>query len=179
LEAAQKDARSLVENHESLLNTETNLAALTDRILSNLERITAVLQACPATLLHGDFWPGNILIHQKGGLTVFDWEDAGIGPFLFDLIGFIQGSSWHFSPLPIRPEEIIAHYRNQLAKAGAHRFQDDEFTQLWDHAMMWTFVTGWAGHLARTPNSLLPMRLTALQEVLFKPLEQAIERQLK
>lgn len=178
LEAAQNDARNLVENQESLLNTQTNLAVLTDRILTNIEQITSVLQACPATLLHGDFWPGNILIHQQGGLTVFDWEDAGIGPFVFDLIGFIQKSAWTFSPLPISPTEIIEHYRSQLAKAGAHQFRDDEFTQLWDHAMMWMFVTGWAGHLARTPNSLLPMRLDALQEVLFKPLEQAVERQL-
>ena len=118
------------------------------------------------------------MIHQQGGLTVFDWEDAGIGPCVFDLMGFIQASSWHFSPLPIQPEEIIAHYRSQLAKAGAYRFNDEEFSVLWDNAIMWTFITGWVGNLAKTPNSLLPMRLATLKEVLLRPLEQAVERQL-
>lgn len=178
IEAARHDARSLAENRESLLNTQTNLRALTERILPKIEQIATTLEASPSTFLHGDFWPGNILIHQQGGLTVFDWENAGIGPCVFDLISFIQASSWHFSPLPISPAEIIAHYRSHLTKAGAYRFSDDEFTVLWDNALMWTFVTGWVGNLAKTPNSLLPMRLSALEEVLSQPLEQAVRRQL-
>ena len=142
------------------------------------DQIAGALESSPATLLHGDYWPGNILIHQKGGMTVYDWEDAGIGPAILDLLGFIQGSSWHFNQLPLPADEIITHYREHLAKAGAHNYSDDEFNHLWDYALMWTFVTGWVGHLAKTPNALLPMRLEALQEVLFTPINQAVERQL-
>ena len=137
-----------------------------------------VLEASPTTLLHGDYWPGNILIHQQGGMTVYDWEDAGIGPAVLDLLHFIQTSSWQFSILPLPANEIIAHYRSQLARAGTHTYTGDEFDQLWDHALMWSFVTGWVGRLAKTPNSLLPMRLEALQEVLLSPVNQAVERQL-
>lgn len=178
LKAAHNDAQILASNQESILNQQTNIVEITDRILANIGKIADTLERSHATLLHGDFWPGNILIHQKGGLTVYDWEDAGIGPAIFDLMGFIQASSWHFSPLPISPEEIINHYRDRLASAGAHTFSDDEFVLLWDHAVMWTFVTSWAGNLAKTPNTLLPMRLEALEEVLFAPLSKAVERQL-
>lgn len=178
LNAAMKDAETLAENQETMLKTHTNVPEITEKILENIDQIANVLESSPATLLHGDYWPGNILIHQQGGMTVYDWEDAGIGPAVFDLLGFIQGSSWYFSPLPLPAAEIIAHYKSQLANAGAHTYTDDDFNHLWDNAMMWTFVTGWVGHLAKTPNTLLPMRLDALQEVLFTPVNQAVERQL-
>ncbi len=39
----------------------------------------------PPTLLHGDFWPGNIL-WDKGEITaVLDWEDVAIGPAASDV----------------------------------------------------------------------------------------------
>jgi aminoglycoside phosphotransferase (APT) family kinase protein len=38
-----------------------------------------------ASLIHGDFWPGNVL-WQDGEITgVIDWEEAGIGDLLYDL----------------------------------------------------------------------------------------------
>ncbi|MFN2145353.1 MAG: phosphotransferase family protein [Anaerolineales bacterium] len=177
-QAAMQDAHTLAQNKESLLMTQTNVTQITEKILENLDQIVGVLEASPATLLHGDYWPGNILIHERGGMTVFDWEDAGIGPATLDLLSFLQGSSWQFNQLPLPADEIIAHYRSQLSQAGAHTYTDDEFYHIWDHTLMWTFVTGWVGRLAKIPNSLLPMRLEALQEVLFTPINQAVERQL-
>ncbi|MFK7915681.1 MAG: phosphotransferase family protein [Pseudomonadales bacterium] len=38
-----------------------------------------------AELLHGDFWPGNILWHEGRLAAVIDWEDAAIGSALSDL----------------------------------------------------------------------------------------------
>ena len=39
----------------------------------------------PASLVHGDFWPGNLL-WQRGALAaVIDWEDARTGDPLSDL----------------------------------------------------------------------------------------------
>ncbi|MBN2043757.1 MAG: aminoglycoside phosphotransferase family protein [Anaerolineales bacterium] len=178
LQAAAKDAETLFQNEASLLTTQTNVMEITEKILANCDQIADLLEKSPATLLHGDYWPGNILIHQQGGITIYDWEDAGIGPAVLDLLSFIQSSSWQFNQLPLPASEITAHYRNQLAQAGAYRFTDDEFNHLWDHALMWTFITSWLGRLAKTPNSLLPLRLEALQEVLFTPINQAVERQL-
>jgi aminoglycoside phosphotransferase (APT) family kinase protein len=39
----------------------------------------------PAVLLHGDFWPGNLLWHGGTLAGVVDWEDARIGDPLADL----------------------------------------------------------------------------------------------
>lgn len=36
-------------------------------------------------LLHGDFWPGNLLWHDGRLAAVLDWEDAGLGDPLVDL----------------------------------------------------------------------------------------------
>jgi aminoglycoside phosphotransferase (APT) family kinase protein len=36
-------------------------------------------------LLHGDFWPGNVLSRDGGLVAVIDWEDAAIGDPLADL----------------------------------------------------------------------------------------------
>lgn len=39
----------------------------------------------PPVLLHGDFWPGNILWHARKLVGVVDWEDARVGDPLQDL----------------------------------------------------------------------------------------------
>ncbi len=39
----------------------------------------------PAVMLHGDFWPGNVLWNEGSISALIDWEDAGRGDPLFDL----------------------------------------------------------------------------------------------
>ena len=178
IQAAQKSAHDLAQKPDSFIGSQTDVLEITDKIIRHLDEIITVLQDSPSVLLHGDYWPGNIIIHQRDGLTVFDWEDAAIGPPVLDLLGFIQGSSWWFSPLPLPADEIVQHYRQRLAQLGAHTYTDDEFSLLWDHAVMWTFVGGWVNNLANTHDALLHMRLGALEEVLFAPLRAAVERRL-
>lgn len=36
-------------------------------------------------LLHGDYWPGNVLMHKEKLVAIIDWEDARIGDPLYDL----------------------------------------------------------------------------------------------
>lgn len=54
-------------------------------------RIRAVLAAAwppepnPVTLLHGDFWPGNVLWQDERITGVVDWEDARLGDPLEDV----------------------------------------------------------------------------------------------
>jgi aminoglycoside phosphotransferase (APT) family kinase protein len=38
-----------------------------------------------AVLLHGDFWPGNLLWNEAGEPVAIDWEDAATGDPLYDL----------------------------------------------------------------------------------------------
>lgn len=55
------------------------------RIRDILEAMVPVMQKNPPVLLHGDFWPGNILWRNGRVVGIIDWEDARIGDPLVDL----------------------------------------------------------------------------------------------
>lgn len=56
-----------------------------DDIRDTLKATWPPPQANPQTLLHGDFWPGNILWKDGQLVAVIDWEDATRGDPLSDL----------------------------------------------------------------------------------------------
>ena len=66
------------------------------RIRDVLESVWPFPTANPDTLLHGDYWPGNIL--WKNGLLVgiIDWEDARVGDPLEDLANSRLEILWAF-----------------------------------------------------------------------------------
>lgn len=65
------------------------LPALSEMLphLEGLEAIARRLPGPPARpcLMHGDFWPGNVLWHEGALQAVIDWEDAGLGDPLIDV----------------------------------------------------------------------------------------------
>ena len=54
------------------------------RIRDALESIVPLSQRNPSVLLHGDFWPGNVLWRENTLVAVIDWEDARLGDALTD-----------------------------------------------------------------------------------------------
>jgi hypothetical protein len=148
-------------------------------MVSNLDRIAAAMQSMPASLLHGDYWPGNLCVDRKGRLSVFDWQNAAIGPGILDLAALVQNSLWSFSPLPLPVEEIIETYRTALAGRCGQRWDEEEWSRLWDHAVMWLFLTGWLGLLAEIPTTVLNFRYPQLHAVWLQPVEQAVYRNLR
>lgn len=69
----------------------------------NEDRIRAVLEAAwppsqrnPAGLLHGDYWPGNLLWRDGQLIGVIDWEDAALGDPLSDLANSRLEILWAF-----------------------------------------------------------------------------------
>jgi aminoglycoside phosphotransferase (APT) family kinase protein len=50
-----------------------------------LESVWPLPQHNQATLLHGDFWPGNLLWRDGRLVAVIDWEDTALGDPLADL----------------------------------------------------------------------------------------------
>ena len=63
------------------------------RLLSSGRALPALPE--PQVLLHGDFWPGNILWRDQRIAAVIDWEDAAIGDPLADVAGCRVELLWH------------------------------------------------------------------------------------
>ncbi len=59
--------------------------ALADEGVEDVERALHASAAGERCLLHGDFWPGNLLWRDGELAAVLDWEDAAVGDPLSDL----------------------------------------------------------------------------------------------
>lgn len=62
-----------------------------DNIVSGYEAVTERLCALPTTLVHGEFYPSNVLV-AGGRVAPVDWEMASLGPGLVDLAALTSGS---------------------------------------------------------------------------------------
>jgi aminoglycoside phosphotransferase (APT) family kinase protein len=66
------------------------------RIRDTLEAVWPLPQRNPSVLLHGDFWPGNLLWKDGQLVAVIDWEDAGLGDPLADVANSRLEILWAF-----------------------------------------------------------------------------------
>jgi hypothetical protein len=68
--------------------------ALFDRLDRGYEHVVERLAELPRTLIHGEFYPSNILVDRNGPrirVCPVDWEMAGIGTGLLDLAALTSG----------------------------------------------------------------------------------------
>ncbi|MGC8487526.1 MAG: phosphotransferase family protein [Clostridia bacterium] len=82
--AAMDEAADLLARVHALDVRAPALSFLVKRTFP-VERVATMANA--AVLLHGDFWPGNLLWRDGRVAAVLDWEDAGLGNPLIDLAG--------------------------------------------------------------------------------------------
>jgi aminoglycoside phosphotransferase (APT) family kinase protein len=82
--AALDEAADLLARIHAVDVSAQELSFLVDRAFP-VESPAAM--ANTAVLLHGDFWPGNLLWRDSRVAAVLDWEDAGVGSPLIDLAG--------------------------------------------------------------------------------------------
>lgn len=59
--------------------------ALEAASIAGLESLRALVTLHPSVLLHGDFWPGNMLWRNRELVAALDWEDAMTGDPLADV----------------------------------------------------------------------------------------------
>jgi hypothetical protein len=151
---------------------------LLERLAREASRIIQPLRDEPGTLLHGDYWPGNITIRQDERHSVYDWQLAGIGPGILDLLVFVNKSDWWYGPLPVERHALIEHYRLRMETDGGIIWTDERWSELWDHALMWRFVQEWLDLLAVIPLPVLATRAEQLDAVWLQPVEDALSRRL-
>jgi hypothetical protein len=49
------------------------------------------LGSLPARLIHGEFYPANVLVEPGPRIRVVDWETCGVGPAVLDLAALVSG----------------------------------------------------------------------------------------
>jgi aminoglycoside phosphotransferase (APT) family kinase protein len=81
-----------------------------DRIRAALESASPLSQVNESGLLHGDYWPGNILWRNGKLAAVIDWEDARIGDPLADLANCRLELLWWFGAAAM--DDFTDRYRS-------------------------------------------------------------------
>jgi hypothetical protein len=179
LQAARSGLQRLVsKTPPNQLSSNAQLVSHLNRLVEHANLVAAALRAQPATLLHGDYWPGNLYIYPEGIQITYDWQQVAIGPGILDLLYFIQQARWHFDPLPISVEELAAHYRSRLAQSIGQTWEEGQWAALWDYALLWTFLTTWTDLLETIPDALLQTRLAQLETLWLQPVQAAVSRRL-
>lgn len=160
------------------------LARLTERmeelalLIKKAVEVVRPLREQPGTLLHGDYWPGNIEVVEDGTQVVYDWQMASVGPCILDLLVLASKSEWLFGELPISREDMLDEYRAKLRGLTGQTWNEREWSELWDHALMWRFLQDWMDLLAASPDKLLESMVKQLEQVWLEPVSEAVKRRL-
>lgn len=80
-----------------------------ERIRGALEPLWPPASVNPPAILHGDFWPGNLLWRAGRLAAVIDWEDAALGDPLMDLGNARLELLWAFGPEAM--DAFTRHYQ--------------------------------------------------------------------
>lgn len=82
------------------------------RIRDALDQMWPPVQENKSVLLHGDFWPGNIMWTNDQIVAVIDWEDAGFGDPLSDFANARLEILMFFGIEAMK--EFTRHYRSSM-----------------------------------------------------------------
>lgn len=94
-----------------------------ENLVARYDPVIAVMSDQPRTLLQGGCRPSNVLIQiaaEPSRVCILDWEQAGLGPPLFDLAHLVDGID---SPLL---DELLDAYRRGAAAYGMSLPADEE-----------------------------------------------------
>ncbi len=169
-------SRLLAAAPQEIRQTPIPWDALLPRLVGQAHHIAAALRQVPSTLVHGDYWPGNIHMDAQGRLVVYDWQEVGIGPGLLDLVSLVQHTAWWCSGMPLPAEDLIAHYRRGVERIAGQTWSDETWEAWWSHALMWVFLTRWLDVLASTPAPVLQTQAEALVSLWLEPVYAALQK---
>ncbi len=106
-------ARNFAERPSTPWDDDTRAAVI--HLSTRYEPVVERLDALHPTIVHGEFYPSNVLVqHPEGAVRIapIDWEIAGVGPGLLDLAALTIGK---WTPAQ---REALAHAYREAAAAG-------------------------------------------------------------
>jgi hypothetical protein len=133
-----------------------------------------ILSGVPQTLIHGDYWPGNIAM-KPDGPAVFDWQQVGVGPAAYDLACFHASSRWWFGRLPLTLVEMRSHYMGCLSERLGYRVDRYVFDMGMDAARAWRFAVLWPSAILEHRAHLLA-RLSYMRSTVIEPAYASLRR---
>ena len=167
-----RGAHTIIEREPDFIDVLRNL-------VEQARGIAQELKSAPFTLMHGEYGPGNILITLDGRRITYDWQHAGMGPGILDLVKFFQASRWGFDPLPLAQAEFASRYREKLRETNGFTWEDGDWQKQWDYALLWTFLTDWVDLLAQIPTPIIETRQTEIESIWLHPVTETYMRWLK
>lgn len=177
--AAQALGKIVRDERPSLLAQSAAVLSVLGQIVSQADQVVQPLRAVPFTLLHGDFWEGNILQDEDGDMIVLDWQLAAIGPGVLDLLVLVTNSLWERDRLPVDPADLVASYREAIARNVHVAWSDDEWARLWDHALLWRFLQEMLNWAAGARREAFAARAERFASVWLEPVLAAASRRLR
>jgi hypothetical protein len=148
------------------------------QMISQADRVAQPLRSVPFTLLHGDFWAGNIVRDEDGDMVVLDWQLAGLGPGVLDLVVTLKTSEWMAGELPMPVDKAVMRYRSEVARLLNQRWSNAEWSELWDHALLWRFMQEMLTWAVSVPRAEFEARALAYEEIWLRPVLDAAGRRL-
>lgn len=171
--------KMMVDDHHRLITGSLEVLTGLGQMLTQVEAMAAKLRAAPPTLLHGDYQPGNIALQDEDDPVVFDWQLAGVGPGVLDLITFVNAARWNRPDLPVAPEALIALYRSEIGARVGVQWTDAEWAALLDHALMWRFTQELLGWAANAAPADFAARAAQFETIWLRPVLEAARRHLR
>jgi aminoglycoside phosphotransferase (APT) family kinase protein len=113
-------ARGFAEQPSTPWDDETRAAVID--LAARYDPVVERLAALPSTIVHGEFYPSNVLVQRRGDairIAPIDWEIAGVGPGLLDLAALTVGK-W----TPAERQALERAYREASADASAAGFDE-------------------------------------------------------
>jgi len=144
------------------------------KVLDDPQCLLDSLSGTPQTLIHGDYWPGNIAM-RRDGPAVFDWQQVGVGPAAYDLACFHASSRWWFGRLPLTLIEMRSHYMLHLNERLGFKVDRYIFDMGIDAARAWRFAVLWPPTIVEHRAHLLA-RLTYLRSTVIEPAYASLRR---
>jgi len=102
-------------------------ASQIDILVRGYRRVIEQLLQLPPTLLHGDFYPSNVMVQsKKRGLRIcaVDWEMAGAGPGIIDLAALVSGG-W----TERQEADLILTYMNTISPEPGSSSEREKFIE--------------------------------------------------
>lgn len=125
-------------------STERAAAKAIDWIWQRYDGVVERLRQLPVTLIHGEFYPANVMVDtERGNLRIcpVDWEMAGLGPGLMDLSALSSGG-WSTE----QKESIAFAYLHALPEVPAIWKDRARFLADLDHCRLHQAIVllGWS-----------------------------------